>query len=752
MLDKSTLSFGLAEPDLQWNENGEPYSFEYDDIYFSKRNGLDETEHVFIEGNRLRQRFAALNSPEQKKSFTIAETGFGTGLNFLYTCSIWDQIDTGDTCLHFISVEKAPLCPEQLQHAFSKWPSLKIYQEALLSCYPERLKGIHRVDYSGIYQGLRKGVHQDQSARPIKLTLLFGDAVEALQQLTGTTGFGIDAWFLDGFSPAKNPDIWTPELFSEIGRLSADQATFSTYTAASAVRRGLEAVGFEIEKRQGFGSKREMCQGVFSRDNLLEQEQIKSAQTNPEETKLRKTKPKKNRPAKKKPWFTLPALLAHPVSATATEKKAIVIGAGLAGCNAAYSLAQRGWKVELIDSGESAATGASGNPQGILYTRFSSTPSSSAEFSLFSYLYAQRFYRTLAEANSHLAPFFFPDDVIQLAFDKKEEQRLRSIVDKTALPENVVRWLSAQQVNEHSGVKANLEGLLFPGGGWLVPSELCATLSSHPNINCRFSQDVATLVRAEEASGEARGLSAREQEREQEREQGDWQVLSVQGEHIAQAPVVIIACAEQSNRLIPGLGMPTKAIRGQVTQIPSNEKAVDLKTVLCTDGYIAPAHEGSLCIGATYNFGSSNPEVTAEDHETNLTSLGQYLPELHQQIVDSCVPADLSPQTLTGRVGFRCTTPDYLPIVGPLPDSEKFLADYAILRKDKTIPVEQSGRYHPGLYTSIGMGSKGLAYAPLCGELLASMICNEPLPVGRTLSEALNPCRFLIRDLIKNRI
>ena len=698
--DKSDLSFGLTEPDLQWSDSGQPFSTEYQDIYFSESSGLDETEHVFIEGNRLRQRFAELNRPEQNRNFTVAETGFGTGLNFLTTCSIWDQIDTGNTCLHFISVEKAPLSRQQLQQAFQSWPELKPYQDRLLDRYPERLKGIHRIHFSHeVEVGLQK------SRVNIQLTLLFGDAVEMFQQLSGNTEFGVNAWFLDGFAPSRNPDLWSPDLFSEIGRLSAGNATFSSYTAAGHVRRGMEAVGFEVEKVPGFGTKREMSRGVLS----LEQSE---------------------EPYQPKPWFTLPAL----GNQTGFEKKAVVIGAGMAGCNAAYSLAQRGWQVELLDAGEGVATGASGNPQGILYTRFSSTPSSSAEFSLFSYLFAQNFYRELSAANPDSPEFFSPSGVIQLAFDKKEQQRLRSIVDKTALSQDVVKWLTAEQVNAQAGVKVDIEGLLFPGGGWLIPSELCQVLSGHPNITRRFAQSVAELVPVESTDATS------------------WRLLSEDRNLITEASVVILACAEQSNRLIPGRPLPIKAIRGQVTQLPSNPDTANLQTVLCTDGYIAPPNGDSQCIGATYNFDSTSAEINPEDHQINLDGLSRYLPKLHQQIANSCDPVDLHPENLVGRVGFRCTTPDYLPIVGPLPNTDAFLSDYAILRKDKTIPVQQTGRYLSGLYTSIGMGSKGLAYAPLCGELLASIICNEPLPVSRELSQSLNPSRFLIRDLIKNRI
>ena len=700
MSDNSELSFGLAEPDLQWNDSDQPFSTEYQDIYFSRSSGLDETEHVFIEGNRLRQRFSELNRPEQNRNFTVAETGFGTGLNFLTTCSIWDQIDTGDTCLHFISVEKAPLSRQQLQQAFQSWPELKPYQDRLLDRYPERLKGIHRIHFSH-----EVGVGLQKSRVNIQLTLLFGDAVEMLQQLSGNTEFGVDAWFLDGFAPSRNPDLWSPELFLEIGRLSASNATFSSYTAAGHVRRGMEAVGFEVEKVPGFGTKREMSQGVLS---SKQPEQLYQP----------------------KPWFTLPAL----DNQTGFEKKAVVVGAGMAGCNAAYSLAQRGWQVELLDAGEAVATGASGNPQGILYTRFSSTHSSSAEFSLFSYLFAKKFYRELSKDNPDHPQFFFPSGVIQLAFDEKEQQRLRSIVDKTALSEDVVKWLTAAQVNEQAGVEVDIEGLLFSGGGWLIPSELCQVLSGHPNITRRFAQSVAELVPVET------------------NDVTSWRLFSEDRDLITEASVVILACAEQSNRLIPGRPLPIKAIRGQVTQLPSNPDTANLQTVLCTDGYIAPPNGDSQCIGATYNFDSTSAEINPDDHQTNLDGLSRYLPKLHQQIANSCDPVDLHPENLAGRVGFRCTTPDYLPIVGPLPNTDAFQSDYAILRKDKTIPVQQTGRYLSGLYTSIGMGSKGLAYAPLCGELLASIICNEPLPVSRELSQSLNPSRFLIRDLIKNRI
>ena len=199
----------LPNAQLDWDDQGRPHSRVFNDVYFSDLSGLDETRYVFLEQNRLAERFAALAPGER---LVIGETGFGTGLNFLCAWQLFEQHACAGARLHFISVEKYPLSHTDLQRALALWPSLEPFAAPLLT------------QYVAIHQGFQRLV---LDAGRVTLTLLIGDVMEQLPQLDAQ----VDAWFLDGFAPAKNPDMWTAELFAELARLAAPGSTISTFTS-----------------------------------------------------------------------------------------------------------------------------------------------------------------------------------------------------------------------------------------------------------------------------------------------------------------------------------------------------------------------------------------------------------------------------------------------------------------------------------------------------------------------------------------
>jgi tRNA 5-methylaminomethyl-2-thiouridine biosynthesis bifunctional protein len=228
-----------------------------------------------------------------------------------------------------------------------------------------------------------------------------------------------------------------------------------------------------------------------------------------------------------------------------------------------------------------------------------------------------------------------------------------------------------------------------------------------------------------------------------------WQVHT-QEQELARAAVMVVANASDALQFEQTNHLPLKAIRGQVSYLPATPASAKLNTVICSEGYIAPANNtagGSLehCPGATFNLRDNETALRTQDHQTNLKHLHEHLPAL------ATGWNELNPETLMGRVAFRCATTDYLPVVGPAPVLENFLQDYAPLRKDARSFVPVAGSYWPGLYVNLGHGSRGLAYTPLCAELLAAHICDEPLPLARDLVQALQPARFIIRNLQRNR-
>jgi len=215
-----------------------PRSKEFDDVYFSAEDGLAESVHVFLDGNRLPDVW------DGKAVFVVGETGFGTGLNFL---AVWDLfrkagVTGGAQKLHFISVEKYPLSKDAIDNALGRWAALDDLRDLLVAAYPDAPRGVFDYDFEDV-----------------RLTVYFDDVVDGLSQCEAC----VDAWFLDGFRPSSNPEMWSDDVFAQIARLSKVGTSFATFTSAGFVRRGLGAVGFDVRKVSGFGRKREMSVGVM---------------------------------------------------------------------------------------------------------------------------------------------------------------------------------------------------------------------------------------------------------------------------------------------------------------------------------------------------------------------------------------------------------------------------------------------------------------------------------------------------------
>lgn len=230
----------LAPATLAYTADGTPYSAEYDDVYHAAAGGLEQARHVFLAGNGLPQRWRG------REHFGIVETGFGLGLNFLATWQAWRDDPQHCGQLHFISFEQHPLGCADLAAVHSRWPELAELADQLQRQWPELSAGAYRLHFDGEH---------------VMLTLHFGDAAELVAQQP--TGVRADAFFLDGFSPAKNPALWTPRILGSLADLAAPGATLATWTVAGAVRQGLVAAGFALTKSPGFEAKREMLRGEY---------------------------------------------------------------------------------------------------------------------------------------------------------------------------------------------------------------------------------------------------------------------------------------------------------------------------------------------------------------------------------------------------------------------------------------------------------------------------------------------------------
>ncbi|WP_248743866.1 MULTISPECIES: bifunctional tRNA (5-methylaminomethyl-2-thiouridine)(34)-methyltransferase MnmD/FAD-dependent 5-carboxymethylaminomethyl-2-thiouridine(34) oxidoreductase MnmC [unclassified Pseudomonas] len=655
----------MPHAQLDWDDQGRPRSRVFDDVYFSDQSGLDETRYVFLEQNRLAERFAALPAGGR---LVIGETGFGTGLNFLCAWQLFEQHAVAGARLHFVSVEKYPLSPADLQRALALWPDLKPLSDQLLK------------HYVAIHQGFQRIVLDNGR---VTLTLLIGDALEQLPQLDGQ----IDAWFLDGFAPAKNPEMWTAELFAELARLAAPGSTISTFTSTGWVRRLLNAAGFKMKRTPGIGHKWEILRGEFLGW--------------PEDVPL---------PAADKPWFARPA----PVMG---ERRALVIGAGLAGCATAASLAVRGWQVSLLERHAAVAQEASGNPQGVLYLKLSAHGTALSQLIVSGFGHTRRLLETLQRGTDW-------DDcgVLQLAFNEKERERQAQLA--AAFPEDLLQWLDQPEAQARAGIGLAHGGLYYPEGGWVHPPALCQAQAAQPGITLLTHQDAVELHKVD----------------------GQWQVFDG-GQLIATAPVVVLAGAAEIKRFAQSAELPLKRIRGQITRLAKTEDSQALATVVCAEGYVAPARLGEHTLGASFDFNNDDLTPTTAEHLGNLAMLE----EISDDLVLRLHIKDQDPERLEGRAAFRCTSPDYLPIVGPLADREAFDQTYAVLGKDARQVPDIACPWLDGLYVNSGHGSRGLITAPLSGELLAAWLDNEPLPLPRSVAEACHPNRFALRRLIRGK-
>ncbi|UVL85569.1 bifunctional tRNA (5-methylaminomethyl-2-thiouridine)(34)-methyltransferase MnmD/FAD-dependent 5-carboxymethylaminomethyl-2-thiouridine(34) oxidoreductase MnmC [Pseudomonas sp. B21-028] len=652
---------------LDWDDQGLPRSRVFDDVYFSDQSGLEETRYVFLEQNNLAERFAAL--PDNGR-LVIGETGFGTGLNFLCAWQLFEQCAPTGARLHFVSVEKYPLSPPDLRRALALWPSLKLQADQLLEQYVAIHQGFQRLTLAG---------------GRVTLTLMIGDALEQLPQLDGH----IDAWFLDGFAPAKNPDMWTAELFAELARLAAPGATLSTFTSTGWVRRLLNAAGFKMKRTPGIGHKWEILRGVFLG--------WPESQEQPA-------------PLPAKPWYARPA---PPTG----ERRALVIGGGLAGCASAASLAARGWQVTLLERHAGLAEEASGNPQGVLYLKLSAHGTALSQMILSGFGYTRRLLEHLQRGMD-----WDGCGVLQLAFNHKEAERQAQLA--AAFPADLLHTMEQPEAEALSGIGLACGGLFYPEGGWVHPPALCRWQASGPLVEVLPHHEVLDLRRVD----------------------GQWQAWD--GERcVASAPVAILASAAEIKRFEAAADLPLKRIRGQITRLPQTDRSQGLRTVVCAEGYVAPPRMGEHTLGASFDFKSDDLTPTAAEHAGNL----QMLEEISLDLVNRLDAGILDPEQLDGRVAFRCTSPDYLPIVGPLADSRAFTEAYHALSKDARQVPDSPCPWLDGLYVNSGHGSRGLITAPLSGELIAAWLDNEPLPLPRSVAEACHPNRFALRALIRGK-
>ncbi|WP_176058950.1 bifunctional tRNA (5-methylaminomethyl-2-thiouridine)(34)-methyltransferase MnmD/FAD-dependent 5-carboxymethylaminomethyl-2-thiouridine(34) oxidoreductase MnmC [Paraburkholderia sp. BCC1876] len=657
---------------VAFRDNGSLYSPLYNDIYHSVVGGLEQSQYVFLRGNALPERW------QKRRVFTVLETGFGMGINFLMTWAAWRADPARCERLHFVSTEKHPFLLDDLRTVYAKTisdPTISALAETLADAWPMLVPGTHRLEF-------------DEGR--VVLTLVFGDALESLPALR----LRADAFYLDGFAPAKNPELWTPAIFKSLARLAGEGATFATYSSAGDIKRALTQCGFEYRKVDGFGWKRAMLVGHFA-----------------PRWRVRRYEP--------------PAPLA------VEERHAVVIGAGLAGCAVIERLAARGWRVTSLERHASVAQDASGNPAGVFHPMISRDDSVASRVTRAGFLYTLRRWAALERLGHQ--PLRGARGLLQIAADDDEARSIGDAIAAFGYPSEYVTPVSAQDAQKLAGMPLARGGWFFPHGGWIDPASLCAAQCAAAGnlLERRFGVDVARI----EWDGD------------------QWTVFDTSGQAVARAPVVIVASAHDAARIAGLRHAPTRSIRGQLTLLPAGAVA-PLALPVIGEGYAVPLVDGVTLTGATYELDDPDTSLRADGHLENLERVAQMLPAFSgvasatataqaSQAAQAGRAGQMPSAALAGRVAFRCVTSDRMPMIGQLADETLATRDAQRLRGAWPLDLPRTD----GLYGAFAYGSRGLVWAALGAELIASQLEGEPWPIERDLAEDIDPARFLLRAL-----
>ena len=432
------VSRAIQTADLEWQQIdgiNVPVSKQFGDVYFSKDNGLLETRHVFLNGNDLPERLSNLQPFEY---FSVGETGFGTGLNILALWQLWQQVRPNNhSHLHAISVEKFPLSKTDLIRALNVWPELKPIANQLIAQYPHPIAGCHRLSFP---------------EERFSLDLWLGDANDVFPSMAKTSS--VNAWFLDGFAPACNPDIWEEQILNHIVRLSGIGTTFSSFSVAGVLKRGLTQHGISISRPRGYKHKREMLKAIW-----LPAEPGNTSDAVDTQSVLNQNQPDQ-------------------VPHAFKQRQIAIIGAGIAGLTSAWAFAERGHQVTLYDQSEPLA-GGSGNPLALLNPKLCPIEQSHEHLMTLAWQHALQHYPKFQA--------FRPIQVHQLALKKAE--------DLLDLEQQYPADLLIAETAAYSALITEYPSLNLTEAGAVSPHQLKDQILAHPLI--QFVQANITKINPE---------------------------------------------------------------------------------------------------------------------------------------------------------------------------------------------------------------------------------------------------------------
>jgi tRNA 5-methylaminomethyl-2-thiouridine biosynthesis bifunctional protein len=629
--------------------DGPPFSLEDDDLYHPRAGALVQARHVFLAGNGLPERWRG------RERFVVLETGFGLGNNFLATWHAWRQDPNACRRLHFISIERHPLTRVDLMQVHRD-STLRALADALIAAWPPLTPNLHRLGFDG---------------GRVQLLLALGDVGAWLPELTAQ----VDAFFLDGFAPARNPSMWQARLFKAMARLAAPGATAATWTASQAVRAGLKTAGFDVQLAAGTGGKRDITLARFE-------------------------PPFQARRA-------IDARRSASCSAGATQR-ALVVGAGLAGCAAAWALAEQGWKVTVLDRHALPAQEASGNPAGLFHGIFNLQDGAHARFNRAAALETQR---VVQQAIAEQGVLGRATGLLRLEPSQAGTATMDRQLAASGLPIDYVQVVSAAQASALCGMPLQHPAWFYPGGGWVAPGPLARALLARAGAAATFRGDIDVQAIHRSVAG--------------------WELRDARGELIAAAQTLVLANAFDALRLLGSPAWPVQKVRGQISLWPAAAGAALPTLPLTGAGYLLPVVDSLVAFGATSQAGDDDASVRRSDHEHNLAQLARLCGSAFAQF---------RPEDLQGRTAWRMVSSDRLPIVGAVPDPAALDAELG-RRLDQPRFVPRL----PGLFVFTALGSRGITWAALGAQSLASSITGAPQPLESVLLDAIDPARFITR-------
>lgn len=608
--------------------------------------GFDLAHHEkALLANQFARRWSAL--PAKDSQFVIGETRFKAGITFLLSWQQWLKHAPATASLYYIASESEPLTKSSLKHFLSQWPELTRETEQLIEVYPVLTPGYHLLSFE-------KG--------RVNLLLMLGNNADCFQQLLACGDFQfekhirpyhVDAWFFHEVHETKT-------LLPSLIMLSKAESTFaSIHQAANEEEALLEEINKAIKGEKTLTYKKRVS-----------------------------------------PWH----LSANRESFS--SRRALVIGAGIAGSFMANRLALHGWHVTIVDESAGPGEGASGNPQALFYPLLSAFDSPFTAFMLSAFLHAERVYRTLLKNDPNLGEL---TGIVQLLSKHQKQKEEDCVAQWIQQYQDLGVFVTAEETMDLVGYPLDNDAIFLPTAGWLNGKALCQRLIEHERIQCHFNQSIAQLNRDAEL----------------------WHC-----DDKFHADILIISTGFKANHFSQSTFFPLKTLAGQITEIPANERSAQIKYPLCKEGHVLPARHNKHFIGASFRPLTEKQSCSLDDE---------------QNFAKASSIVDIFTHEVTGQwYGVRGASLDHLPLVGPVPIESVFLKSFEALKTDAKRWLPVTGDYYPGLFLLTGLGARGLTTAALCADYLCSLIHHYPV-LPQRLARALSPARFLIKGLTHPR-